>query len=449
MNWRMLSVIPPIVFGVLVFMWMTGEGDNTEAAETPEAALAVRVQQIAPQTFVAAASGFGRVQASETWQAISQVTGRAVQVNAAVAEGEVVHAGDLLVEIDPRDYEIALTKAQTAVASARTAIQELEASTANTTATLKLEQEIEAFYQTELTRQQSLAKRGTVSQTALDQAQRALLTQKKVALGLQNTLALAPVKRKTLEATLAARLAEQEEATRALSNTKITAPFDGRIAAANVTLQEFVRSGDIMLEIDNVISSEVTAEFQPSVVSNLFRGASVGIRAQGLNLTDLNIAAEVLDRMNLTAEVEVTAGENTYIWPAKLIRVNIATDSQTGTIGLVVRVNNPTRPDPIAMRPPLANGSFVRVTLTAPEKADKILITRDVLRHAEDGSRYVYVMNADQRLARRTVSVGSISGNLVVVTEGLKVGDNLVLSDPQPAIQGMLLDAVIEQQVAK
>lgn len=449
MNWRMLLVIPPIVIAVLVFMWMTGADDNAGVVEVPEAALAVRVQQIAPQTFVASASGFGRVHAVETWQGISQVTGRAVLVGATVAEGEMVRSGDLLVQIDPRDYEIALAKAETAVASARTGIQELEASTVNTTATLNLEQEIEAFYQTELTRQQALAERGTVSQTALDQAQRALLSQKKVALGLQNTLALAPVKRKALEATLAARLAEQEEAMRALSNTKIRAPFDGRIAVANITLQEFVRAGDVMLEIDNVASSEITAEFQPNVVSNLFRSAAVNILAQEFIRTDLNAITKMLDRMNLTAEVEVTSGENIYVWSAKLIRVNIATDSQTGTIGLVVLVDNPARPDPVAMRPPLANGTFVRVKISAPEKTDMILITRDVLRHADDGSRYVYVMNTDQRLARRPVSVGSISGNMVVVSTGLDVGDNLILSDPQPAIQGMLLDAVIEPAVAK
>ena len=196
MTWRMLLILPPIAIGVALFMWMTQPADKIDGAEIPETALAVRVHQVTPESFVATASGFGRVKAVETWQAISQVTGRAVQVNAVVAEGEFVRAGDLLVRIDPRDYEIALAKAETAIASARAAIQELEASTSNTAATLALEQEIEAFYQTELVRQQELVERGAVSQTTLDNAQRTLLTQKKVALGLRNTLALAPVKRK-------------------------------------------------------------------------------------------------------------------------------------------------------------------------------------------------------------------------------------------------------------
>ena len=442
MSWRALLFLPPIAVGIALFMWMTKGDDSPTIADVPEAALAVRVSTVAPQDFVASASGFGRVKAIETWHAISQVSGRALEVSPDVVVGELVKAGELLVRIDPRDYEIALSKAKTGVASARAGLQELDAVSANTKATLELEQEIEAFYQTELDRQLALLERGTVSQATLDKARRTLLTQQKMVLGLKNALTLVPVQKQSLEASLGARLAEQEEAERALSNTEIRAPFDGRVVKANVAVQEFVRSGNTLLEMDNTAASEITAEFQPNVISSLFRSASIEVRAKPMNLTDLRALSRVLKSLKLKAQIEVTAGKETYVWPATIMRVNGATDFATGTLGVVVRIDGPGRPNPLILRPPLMNGSFARVTLTAPKKADTILVDRDALRLTADGSQFVYIANSDQRLERRNITLGPISGRHVVVTQGLEAGDTLVLSDPQPAIQGMLLDPV-------
>lgn len=449
MNWRAILFLPPIAAGVFLFMWMTKAEEKPPMAEIPEVALAVRVEQIEAQYFTASASGFGRVKAVETWRAISQVSGRAIKVHPDVVIGELIKAGKLLVRIDPRDYEIAISKTKTSVASARAGLAELEAVSGNTEATLKLEQEIEAFYQTELDRQLTLLERGAISQAAVDRSRRTLLTQQKMVLGLKNTLTLIPVQKQTLEASLAARLAEKEEAERALANTFIRAPFDGRISVASVSLQEFVRSGTTLLEMDNTSASEIVAEFQPNVISSLFQSAAIQARAKPVNLTDLRAVSKILQSLNLSAQIEVTSGHTTHTWPATILRINGATDVATGTLGMVVRIDNPGQPNPFKLRPPLMNGAFARVTLTAPKRKDTILIERDTLRVAEDGSHYVYISNGEQRLERRAVTIGPISGQYVVISKGLTSGENLVISDPQPAIQGMLLAPVQNDRTVK
>jgi len=449
MNWRAILFLPPIAVGVFVFMWMTKPDEKQPIDDLPEVALAVRVNTIKAQDFTASATGFGRVKAVETWHAISQVSGRALEVHPDLVVGELIKAGALLVRIDPRNYEIAVTKTKTAVASARASLAELAAVSSNNEATLALEQEIEAFFQTELERQEALKTRGTVSQASLDNARRTLLTQQKMVLGLKNTLTLTPVQKTSLEAALAARLAEQEEAERALANTLIHAPFDGRISVAGVSLQEFVSNGKNLLEMEKTSASEIIAEFQPNIISALFQTAAIEAHAKPINLSDLRAVSTILQSLNLTAHVEVTSGTKTHIWPATIMRVNGAADVATGTLGMVVRIDNPGQPNPIKLRPPLMNGAFAQVVLRTPERANTILIERDSLRLGLDGGHYVYIIDDKQRLARRNVTIGPISGRFVVLQDGLQAGDTLVISDPQPAVLGMLLDPVQIDRIAK
>ena len=46
MNWRQLLIIPPLLAGIALFLWMTREDRNGQQATPPEAALAVRVAEV-------------------------------------------------------------------------------------------------------------------------------------------------------------------------------------------------------------------------------------------------------------------------------------------------------------------------------------------------------------------------------------------------------------------
>ena len=242
MNWRQLLIIPPILVGIAFFYWMNLEDRRGEESAPREEALAVRVTEVAATPFRPSVTGYGRVAAASTWSAISQVQGRAVEVNPEISPGWIVDEGDLLVAIDPRDYEIALAKAETARDSARASLRELDATAANTRETLKLERRIEAFLQTEFERQSNLLERGNVAQSVVDQATRTLLSQQKVVLELENRLNLVPVQREIHETSLATRRAEIEEAGRNLQRTRIVAPLTGRISRKSVSQGQFVRT---------------------------------------------------------------------------------------------------------------------------------------------------------------------------------------------------------------
>ena len=53
----------------------------------------------------------------------------------------------------------------------------------------------------------------------------------------------------------------------------------------------------------------------------------------------------------------------------------------------------------------------------------------------------VYVLDADSRLRRRDIAVQFVQGSFAVISSGLKGGESLVVSDPTPAVDGMLVDS--------
>ena len=441
MNWRQLLIIPPLLAGIALFLWMVREEGGGQEAAPSEAVLAVRVAEVTATPFRPAVSGYGRVAATSSWSAISQVQGRAVEVNPELSPGRVVTEGDLLVAIDPRDYEIALAKVEAARDSARASLRELDATEANTRATLKLEQRIEAYLQAEFDRQSNLLERGSVSQSVVDQATRTLLAQQKAVLELQNRLNLLPVQREIHQTTLATRSAEIEEAGRSLERTRIVAPLTGRVTRKSVTHGQFVRTGDNLLTVESIDAAEILAEFRPRALRNFFR-IVIGDRLPTLVIRqDLKGAFEIIRGLGLVVTVHPTNNER-YFWPAELMRFSGRADAQTGALGMVAQVENPFLPEPVSRRPPLVNGTFVEVRLSAPEPAEVIRIERNALRTDPDGVDFVFLVDEDSRLARRDVVAGPVAGDRVVVLSGLDEGDRVVLSDPQPAVYGMLLAPV-------
>ncbi len=441
MNWRQLLIFPPLLVGIALFVWMSnGERSGQEVAPR-ETALAVRIAEVTEVPFRPSVDGYGRVAAASSWSAISQVQGRAVNVSTDLTAGRVVREGDLLVAIDSRDYEIALAKAEAARNSAMASLRELDATESNTKETLKLERRIEAVLKTDFDRQSNLLQRGSAAQSSVDKATRTLLAQQKVVQDLQNRLNLVPVQREIHETTLATRSAEIEEARRNLERTRIFAPFTGRVSRKSVTLGQFVRTGDNLLTIESIDVAEILAEFRPKAITEFFRMLVGGDFSNIAIGEEMKEASEIVEALGLGVTVHSMNNER-FSWPAKLARTSGRADEQTGALGIVVQVENPGIPDAASLRPPLINGTFVKVRLSAPEPRSAIRIARIALRTDPDGVDFVFLVDDDSRLARRDVIAGPVAGNEVVVHSGLAEGDRVVLSDPHPAVYGMLLAPV-------
>lgn len=98
----------------------------------------------------------------------SDLSGRVVSLD--VAELQPVKAGDLLFQVDPEPYKLALTDAEVALQNARIATEQLKVAYASALAQAKLASDDAAYRSAELQRQQALSTRGVATETALEDA---------------------------------------------------------------------------------------------------------------------------------------------------------------------------------------------------------------------------------------------------------------------------------------
>ncbi len=96
------------------------------------------------------------------------VSGRVVEVD--VHDNQIVHTGDVLFQIDPRSFQIAISDAEAQLAAARLRVQSLEASYRQRQADERAAQNTIAFRQDDFNRKRKLAADGITSQAQLDQA---------------------------------------------------------------------------------------------------------------------------------------------------------------------------------------------------------------------------------------------------------------------------------------
>jgi len=440
MNFKPLLIIPPVALGVLGFIWMTQPKDPVSAPQE-EARLPVRVMTVAQKPITLTATGYGRVAAAQSWSAVSQAEGRALEVVAGLAVGTVVDAGSVLIQIDPTDYELEIAKTEANIAAAEATLTELAQQEENTRRLLEIEQRVFEVAQTEFDRIQTLSQNGTVTTASLDTARKSLLSEENTLIGLQNTLALYPAQRATATANLAVRKAELAEAQRGLANTTITAPFRGRVSEEAIETGQFVRVGDALLTLDAVDVAEVVGAFQPQAFGSLMR-AAVGPQLQDLSEIDVTRVIEHMKEGDVAAFLELDFAGRIARYPAEPLRFRGSVDDETGTLGIAVQVKDPLVSGVRQGRPPLEFGSFVSVVLEVEPDAGLISIPRAILQQDDSGRPFVFTVSAEDRLALTPVTVGPIAGDFILISSGLEDGDRVLLSTPRPSVPGVALDVI-------
>lgn len=429
---RKALFLPPVLVGVAILVWFARGGEAPVQIPPDEVVRPVRVISVPAVDFVPRTLGYGHIQPGRTWEAVAEVSGRVVEKHPRLESGELMASGEVILRIDPTDYELAVESARARIRGAEAQIEELLVREENTGRSLEIEQRGLSLAETDLKRKRTLVKRGSISQATVDEAERTVLSLRQAVQGQRSALALIPAEREVLMANLALFESELRQAERNLERTEIVTPFNGRVAAVNIEERQFAASGQVLAVLDGVDLAEVAAQIPLDRVRQLVAAAPVD--APGMSAENLG---EVFERLGLTAVVRLSAGEFQVSWPARFARIRESVDPSTRTIGIVVAVDEPYKLVEVGRRPPLARNMFVEVEVRGQPVPNRLVIPRAAL---HDGM--VYVVGDGGRLERRPVTVGVRQSGFVVVDEGLAAGESIVVTDLAPAIDGMLLEPV-------
>src|SRR6516162_11317781 len=121
-----------------------------------------------------------------------------------------------------------------------------------------------------------------------------------------------------------------------------------------------------------------------------------------------------------------------YKHKGRFVYVDRAVDEKTGTIQIAVSFPNPE----LTLRP----GQYVTVRAEVDRLPNALVIPRQAVSELQ-GSDQVAIVNPDGKAEIRAVTLGEIYGQMVVVKEGLKAGDKVIVEGFQIVQQAMPVTA--------
>lgn len=386
---RTLFIILPVL--VLIgsiggFVAMSAFSPQPEESEDVVEALPVLIAPATTETVSLSVVSQGEVRPRTSIVLASEVGGRVSFVSENLLPGGSFRKGDLLVRVDPAEFNLRVTQAQANVAQAQTTLMQAKSEAR--------------------TAEQDIADLGIedVSDLALRRPQ----------------VAEAEARLASAEATLA-------EARLNLTRTDVRAPFTGRVRSRSVDTGAFINAGSPLGEIFATDVVEVPIALTDRDVASL----ELGI---GFVATPDNPGPEV----TLTSFI----ADREHVWAGRITRTDSSIDTETRVLFAYVEVADPygAASD---QGVPLAVGLFVNAEIEGLTIPNGVVIPRTALR----GEDRVFVATDDDTLEIRPVSVASSTRERAVLTAGLAAGEMVVTSPVRDAGNGMKISPVDRQSL--
>lgn len=224
---------------------------------------------------------YGKVESPELTRAAAPGVGRVTRV--AVREGQAVRAGQLLVELDPRDFQPRVDQARGEVEELMAAIRSEELRHAADLEQLEQERRLLEFAAADVDRYEQLRQENFYSQAAVDQSRQNLARQRIILRTRELAIADHQARLTQLRARLTRATASLEQADLALRRSRVVAAFDGHAAELEVAEGDQVNTGQTLLSLYPSAGLEVRAKipapYQDEIIAQIGAGQALEARA--------------------------------------------------------------------------------------------------------------------------------------------------------------------------
>jgi len=194
----------------------------------------------------------------------SEVAGQIISKSDRCEAGAIVKRGEVLMRIDPTDYELEVERLSRLREQEYRALGELDQEMENTRRTIEVAKEEVQLQQKEVDRLSKL--KTFASQSEVDRARSGLLKARQSLLQMENTLNLLGARRSRLEASEQLAVAQLRAAETNLRRCEIKAPIDGVVVSEQADVNTLVSRGTPLLTIEDTSRVEVAASMRMSPV---------------------------------------------------------------------------------------------------------------------------------------------------------------------------------------
>ncbi len=381
-------VIPVIIliagFVVMRLLVLSRPAPQKEVRSNPGAL--VEVLTVSMKDHQVQVIGTGTVQARREAGITPRVSGRIQYIAPAFIAGGFFNSGDILFEIEAVDYRLAVVRARAALAQAELELAKVESS--------------------------ALIARREWKGLAMDNP----ATDKNEK---PNPLVLYEPQIKKARADAAAAGAALKQAELDLQRTRIYAPFDCRVRSEGVEAGQYVRAGSSVAVLAGTETAEIVVPLSLE------------------ELQWLRIPRQGAEDKGSPATVKITVGRQSFSRQGRVVRSLGEVDPKGRMARVVVAVDDPyylnTRRN--NNEPDLEMGMFVEVTFYGKVLSGVFPVPANALRE----NNTVWVVNGEDRLNIRPVTVVRRKQESVIISDGLKEGERLVLTSISGAAEGMKL----------
>ena len=389
---RLLLGLLALLLGAALLRWWAGPQVQTEAVQLRDLL----------QTVVAS----GRVETPHRVDIGAQITGTVARV--PVAEGQVVKAGDVLIELVGNELKSALRQAELAVAQTQGRLRQLnELQAPVVQQTLRQAQASLDTARAQWQRQSELFEKGFIGQAALDESRKALALADAQALAAQKQLT--STQAGGAEYNLAVGAVAEAQANAEVVSAKaryalIRAPVSGQLIGRNVEVGDVVQAGKVLM----TLSPEGPTQLVVQIDEKNLRLIALGQQAWASS-----------DAYPL------------HKFKAQVAYINPGINAQTGSVEVKLDVLEP--------QPTLKQDMTVSVDMAVARKPQALALKVGNVNEINGPAPWVWLLDAG-RAQRRPVRLGLRGGAWVEVLDGLREGD-AVIAMPNPLREGQRVRA--------
>ncbi|AKH38470.1 MULTISPECIES: efflux RND transporter periplasmic adaptor subunit [Nitrosomonas] len=383
----LIALLIAIGGGLAAFAIVTSP-PQTEQQEDIVTPLSVQVIKVKPQRLRMDVRSRGRVMAQTEIDLVTGVSGNIIKISPEFVSGGFFKKGDLLISIDPAEYDLRVAQAQARV--------------------------MEAQYQ--LTREEAEAEQARDEWQHLGQ-------------GKPNSLNLRIPQLKEKKAKLAAEREELKNARLLRQRTDIRAPFNGRVRNKEVGMGQYLSSGAVL---GRIYSSDLAEVRLPLSTHEL----------AFIDFSD----SPTRNESRQGAPVRFTANYQgqQQTWLGHIVRSEGVVEQDTGMVVLVAQI-----PDPFGLGAKKINSSgtestksfttslpvglYVEATIEGRWFEDFVILPASALRN----NNRVVIVDQKQQLRFRTVEVLSREREQVIIKTGLQEGEYVLVSGLHHPVEGI------------
>ena len=315
----------------------------------------------------------------------ARVAGQIVRTDPRFIPGGRFRAGEIMLEIDPVDYQLAVTNYQGGLAKA------------------EYECQVEEGMQ-DVARHEWEALRTMQKDRLFDP--------------LDKSLALREPHLRLVRANLGAARAQFAQAKLNLERTKVRAPFNAVVRSRSVNLGSQVAPQTPLAELAGTDTCWILATLPAS-------------QAHWMTAADETTGTGSYARITSVPGIDLQAG-----WDGHVLRSLPDLEPAGRQTQCIIEIPNPDQPAHGKGVLPL--GAYVRVAIEGPDVDEVFVIPHRALREGKD----IWIMNGDNRLETRPVDVIWSDGEHTFLRGAIEQGARLVVSNISTPLSGMLLTTV-------